>query len=984
MKKINGSAASALRSALLLAGLCLSVGSARANDAMFPPSDAARPFIRFDERGFLVNGKRTFLTSGGIEYARVPHAQWRDRLMRFKRAGFNTVEMYNFWNAHEPQEGKFDFAGDHDLDAFLKLIKELGMYAICRVGPYYCAEWDSGGYPIWLRFKPGVRVREDNPEFEKYVDRFLDKIMPIIASNQINRGGSVIMVQLENEHPQGWGTEMPNGYFRHLREKAVALGLEVPYFFSGLHHGSDPAGDNPWDSKRRPGPWFTTEFWPGWYSDYGPLNAGDFRRFDRGDWKILAYGGNGYNFYMLHGGTNFGYTNNNEDASSYDYGAAVGQTGDLRPIYYRFKRTAWFARGFQDILEDSENATDAFQGAATAGGVRVTARKSPVGTILFLDNNSNTPIKTQVKGPDGKVYPEAGPTTLAAGEIMPIVENAPLTGHIRLVLAASRILGVDRAGDTTTLVAYGPAGEPGELRFDAPPGAKTMGAGSVWSTMGTQQTLTLTYPTTGPAEYQLIAGKEQVRVIAVSEELADRTWFVPEGDKTYIVCGPHYIGEVMEKSGRLQGTIERPVDTATFPITVFGPDMEGKLAKFTTSRARKAKTPTLSPWEARTAPEVQADYAATAWLHSETPLQMGADGDDSAYAWYRTTLNAPAAGRYALSFAHGGDKLFAFLDGSRLPDTDTKANSVQIDLTAGNHALTLFAAHYGRDKLFGYLGALDTVDAKGVMGPATLRLAGSGVPVAGWRVKKAENGSEAVPAGDAVGWNDTQTGKDVFNSRRGFAWYQATLPASAAKHKWLHFETVDDNGAVYLNGLKLASHTGYKDAFDVMLDTAWRNEGPNVLTVLVENTDGPGGIMGPVTLTSYDNEGAVTGWSMRGGPFDPAAAPVWKPLGAPSDGASGPRMFRARFNARRPTIKGTHTILRIVMTGMSAGFVWLNGHNLGRYPEKVPVNGLYLPESWLQAGKNTIMVFDEEGKSPHQVALMEEKAASRIVQEMLP
>ena len=82
-------------------------------------------------------------------HARVPRALWRDRLLRLKRAGFNCVEMYTFWNTHEPQEGQFDFSGDLDLDAYLKLVHQVGMYAICRVGPYYCAEWDNGGLPAW-------------------------------------------------------------------------------------------------------------------------------------------------------------------------------------------------------------------------------------------------------------------------------------------------------------------------------------------------------------------------------------------------------------------------------------------------------------------------------------------------------------------------------------------------------------------------------------------------------------------------------------------------------------------------------------------------------------------------------------------------------------------------------------------------------------------------------------------------------------------
>ena len=167
------------------------------NDHIFPAAVAAKPFIDFDGKGFLINGKRTFIVSAGMEYARVPHELWEDRLLRLKRCGFNCIEIYTFWNFHEPQEGKFDFSGDHDLDAFLQLVHKMGMYVIARVGPYYCAEWDNGGYPLWLKFKPGMRVREHNEEFEKYAGRFFDKLLPVVVSNQVNHGGAVIMVQLE-------------------------------------------------------------------------------------------------------------------------------------------------------------------------------------------------------------------------------------------------------------------------------------------------------------------------------------------------------------------------------------------------------------------------------------------------------------------------------------------------------------------------------------------------------------------------------------------------------------------------------------------------------------------------------------------------------------------------------------------------------------------------------------------------------------------
>ncbi|HXO74001.1 MAG TPA: beta-galactosidase, partial [Puia sp.] len=387
----------------------VSVCAQQPNDHIFPAAAAARASISFDKNGFFVDGKRTFLVSAGMEYARVPRALWADRLLRLQRCGFNCVEVYTFWNIHEPREGVFDFKGENDLDAFLKLVKKMGMYAIVRVGPYYCAEWDNGGYPLWLKFKPGLRVREPNFLFEKYVGLFFDRLLPIVSANQIHRGGAVIMVQLENEHPAGWGTDEPNSYFSFLRKKALTLGLEVPYFFSGLHHDNDPAGETlSLRDPARPNPWFSTEFWSVWYNGYGSGDSAA-RVFGRRTWKIIARGGGGYNYYMAHGGSNFGYTNNDEDAASYDYGAAVGQAGDLRPIYYAFKRAAFFARSFASEL-CLPNA------------------------IGFLDS---------------------------AGEIMPVVHDCALTGTVRLVGNTMPVLG--KLG--TTLMVYGKAGNEGILNF---------------------------------------------------------------------------------------------------------------------------------------------------------------------------------------------------------------------------------------------------------------------------------------------------------------------------------------------------------------------------------------------------------------------------------------------------------------------------------------------------------------------------------------
>ncbi|HEX3624825.1 MAG TPA: beta-galactosidase, partial [Verrucomicrobiae bacterium] len=175
------------------------------NDLMYPLADTVKPYIDFDGAGFSMNGQRTFFSSGSIHYSRVPHELWADRLLRLKQASFAGVETYAFWNFHEMQENQFDFSGDKDFEKFLETAQQMGLYAMVRVGPYVCAEWDSGGYPVWLKFKPPFKVRGVNPGWLGWNDHWYEKILPMVAKHEIDHGGNVVLVQLENEHPLGWG-----------------------------------------------------------------------------------------------------------------------------------------------------------------------------------------------------------------------------------------------------------------------------------------------------------------------------------------------------------------------------------------------------------------------------------------------------------------------------------------------------------------------------------------------------------------------------------------------------------------------------------------------------------------------------------------------------------------------------------------------------------------------------------------------------------
>ena len=780
----------------------------------------------------------------------MPRALWRDRLLRLKRGGYNAVEFYTFWNYHEPKEGQINFTGDHDLNAFLKLVKQMGLYAIARVGPYYCGEWNMGGLPIWLRFKSGLHVREDDPQFLKATDRYFDKLIPIITKNQINNGGAVIMVQLENEHRAAWGTVTPNGYFRHLINKTVALGLAVPYFFSGLHPGNDPAGElNNLDDPKRPNPWFSTEYWGVWFLNYGPQPQ-DSAIYDRRTWKVIAHGGAGYNVYMAHGGTNFEYNNDQDMAASYDYGASVGQAGDLRPLYYSFKRANWFARSFQQILANSSNIADD-KPIIPDTNIKVSLRKGPAGTIAFLDNIDSNAIRFEMVPPIKSKITKSEILKLAAGEILPIISNYQLIPGVKITWAPMRIYSVTPQGKTTTLLLYGSAGTTAQVYFNVSNKLDIISGATNFKITDSLLTFSSTI-TSSPQEYSFETNGQRIRLIVVNNELAAHSWFTETNGQTNIVIGPEYADEVTINADQLNLITEQPwTDKNSFPTWIFRP--AGRVIKLNskTSTAKHISKLKLGPWKIKTASNFALPgYDDRSWLLIKEPLQMGADGDITAEAWYRTKIKVTQTGNYILKFKNIHDRASLFLDGKRADTSEIFYKKISVYLKAGKeHTIALFTAHDGRNKLIFKVGEIDTIDMKGLSGAVTL-----------------------------------------------------------------------------------------------------------------QNADSSGKIK------------VIKNWRMKGGPGNATSKTGWKPLS--SGKINSPQFYRAVFNY---SALNTRTVWRVNTTSLSYGSAWINGHNLGRYPEKIKINGLYIPECWLKIGTNSLIIYDENGFTPGKVAIEAEVEASRDI-----
>ncbi|WP_374046816.1 beta-galactosidase [uncultured Alistipes sp.] len=315
---------------------------------------------------FMIDGKPEVIMSGEMHYARIPHQYWRHRLKMMKAMGLNAVATYVFWNIHEPKPGQWDFSGDKDLASYIKTAAEEGLSVILRPGPYVCAEWEFGGYPWWLQNIEGLELRRDNEKFLERVGIYLERLNKEVGDLQVTKGGPIVMVQVENEfgsyaaQRKDIPLEEHRAYNAKIKEMLTAAGFDAPMFTSdgtwlfegGSIEGALPTGngENNIEMLRErvnqyhggQGPYLVAEFYTGWLAHWAePHPAIDASRIAR---KTDEYLSNGisFNFYMVHGGTNFGFMNGanydnkhdiQPDLTSYDYDAPISEAGWATPKY---------------------------------------------------------------------------------------------------------------------------------------------------------------------------------------------------------------------------------------------------------------------------------------------------------------------------------------------------------------------------------------------------------------------------------------------------------------------------------------------------------------------------------------------------------------------------------------------------------------------------------------------------------------------------
>lgn len=318
------------------------------------------PIFSIGDTDFLLDGAPHRVLAGALHYFRVHPELWADRIHKARLMGLNTIETYVPWNEHAPTKGEFLTTPQLDLGRFLDLVHAEGMHAIVRPGPYICAEWHDGGLPGWLVSDPSMTIRSSDPAYLDAIAGYLDAVYDIVRPRQIQHGGPVVLVQIENEYG-AYGADKE--YLRTLTEMTRARGIDVPLTTvdqpedAMLENGSldELHRTGSFGSRaserlatlrqhQKTGPLMCSEFWCGWFDNWGGKHHTTSAEDSARELDALLSAGASVNVYMFHGGTNFGFTSGADDKgtyrptiTSYDYDAPLAEDGTPTEKYWRFR-----------------------------------------------------------------------------------------------------------------------------------------------------------------------------------------------------------------------------------------------------------------------------------------------------------------------------------------------------------------------------------------------------------------------------------------------------------------------------------------------------------------------------------------------------------------------------------------------------------------------------------------------------------------------
>jgi len=913
--------------------------------------------ISYDGHSFTVDGRRIWLISGTIEYARLPRALWADRIHAAKQAGLNCIEAPVCWNLHEPQPGTYRFDGEADLRGFIELLAEAGLWCILRPGPYIGQGYDMGGLPPWLLegegVEPGRRpprrrrrkidepepegLRQSTPHYLQAVARYLDELMNRLRDLQASEQGVGPIIAVQNEHQ--WfchNQAQAEGYLELITRFLRESGCKVPLLNRNnlwqqtpgtidTWHGDDHAfaharqmrsltDDAPCLLHVPPGE--------------GPTLWGEKRQatklpqtFARRLVEVAAAGAM-FNIDPFCGGTNFAFRGGRLSggdelflATAYDGDAPVGEAGQRRLRYHLVKRLATFLSSFESLitrLEPQEHHTVA------TSGLSVVQQSGSIGHVVYLWRDEFYDATTvELATPDGRSLP----VDFGDDEAAWIVLDAKLGGAATLDVTNLRPWAFAFG---SLLVLFGPAGSEGLVSVD----------GALYD---------IEVPT--GAEPLVIEG-DPVHIVVLNTQQVDAAYL---GETAlYIgVAGLDADGEPIRHDDFAECHIVTP-DASRYATR---PD-----------KPKKPSAPKLDAWS----------YASTdAYVTGKAPRYATLDGPqaledcgaDYGYGWYRLRLPKRRAKKCALMLPEAGDRLHLYVDGKYKavyglgPGAKPASKPFTFQLS-GETEFVILADNLGRfsedlliDQPVGLYGHI--VDVK------TLRL------------NKPKLLSE--PRIDPFALSAFVPHCRV-EEHGPFPRYAFDFNLTQKQPLVLVFSGERPRCVVLINNKPVTIDIGENVTNPVVIDEHLRRGKNRIVLAMIDAVDDPEKYDPRAKhLAAYQVVDAITDgaewWYARWQlPDDTAFEDV------PATPPNQPAFYRALFE-----VAAADAPLFVELAGVTKGQIYLNGHNVGRYfvasptgkQRVAPQKRYFLPQPWLLTdGPNELILFDEHGRKPTRTRLV--------------
>ena len=791
--------------------------------------------ISHNKCSLVINGQSVITLCSSLFYFRIPKGLWTDRLRKVKGAGYNTIDVYVPWNYHETLEGKFDFQGEKDIDLFLSLVREVGLYVVIRPGPYICSEWDGGGLPAWLFIKEGIKIRQNDPLYLSYVRKWYKEVIRILKPHQITEGGSIILFQLENELGFFLCGD-PKGYISTLKDIARDNGVTVPLIVCAGQGDYEKAGSEAEEVLTSANLYFAgdnpkVEEVATSYLNFAHKrkSVGMVMETEREPIlvkRLLSAGLKMVSPYLQTSGTNLGYWHGQNNWSEpfsflrtdYDFGGMISGTGTLRKSYYEYRCLThlitslrnWFAlaKGFSSKENSDILVTNTALGVPDVDRKRkyIYYLKNMDTCLLFLANLTDSTQETRIKVGE-EDFPKQAKLTIAPHYVAILPYNLSLEKYgVPAILrySSSEIFTIRKFNHRTLLILYGEESSEGEVALELKLEAKEKYSDLRCSSSGSK--IIINYAHKSEYQFMVLQFKDGtiLEIIVTTKEKAGKFWFIEEEKgKSWMFSQAYLVYPETTKGSKdhileykpgmhdlLILTPEKPRGILNKKDFIYHSPTRSIRGSFYIEN-KIPVLPSLTNWNyVPGAPEVDPDFNDIGWPRNmKEPQPLEKSGIYQGFGWYRTlfSLEKELPRPTFLLMSYGADIISAYLNekyiGTKIPGGDFFLFNISEVIKEGTNHLALRTEIWGHSNFdHNRVSSLKLGSLRGLWGAAFLLYDYLDISQ-DWKynlVKTDFGCAEKLPGSpskaqleyDEQGWNSSDYGQWTAPSKPYCVWYR--------------------------------------------------------------------------------------------------------------------------------------------------------------------------------------------------------------------